>query len=133
MAERVASGADSSRLAVWGGADEPHPVAALSIEPNGDTGTAFRAPSVDHLLGVDDDADVPGAAGAGAGTGVEEDQVAGLLLALGNARAAVPLVEGGAGDGDAGDAVGHHGQPGAVVGVRPLSAPNVRFAELCAG
>src|ERR1017187_9304926 len=86
---------------------------------------------VDHGVGgrVEDDADVAGGGWGAVGAG-EEDEVAWLGLAGRDLLAEGPLGLAGAGDGDPGGAVGHHGQAGAVVGVRPGGAVLVGLAEL---
>src|SRR5260370_5318332 len=66
-----------------------------------------------------------GTVGAG-----EEDKVARLSLAGRHLLAEGPLGLAGAGDDDPGRAVGHCGQAGAVIGVRPGRAALVGLAEL---
>src|SRR5205823_10274617 len=83
----------------------------------------------DHRAAAGDDADVAGGGHGPVGAG-EEDEVAGLNLRGGHLTAVGPLILAGARDGDPGGAVGHHGQPGAVEGVRPGGAPLVGLADL---
>src|SRR5689334_7052505 len=86
---------------------------------------------VDHRVGgrVQDNADVPWG-GRGAVVPGEEDQVPGLYLAGRDLLAPVPLGLAGAGDGDPGGAVGHHGQARAVEGVRSGRSVLVTLPEL---
>src|SRR5262245_40901050 len=73
-----------------------HPVASCSVVLDADHGLAGGAAGDDHgaLAGVDDHAYVAGMVRAGAGSGVEEHQVAGLLGAFADADAERPLLEG---------------------------------------